>query len=438
MKSHISAILTTADWRVDILDNPLTPTVVAHVLNTTAQTADEIKNANLREVPELAAALQAAPELERQRAFAHFIHHTETFACAVEHDFDISYPNYDFIAEQGTFRAQQKYPLAVQLHSYRIGQRVCWETLCQSLIIDSGPMPESAWRLMIALSVFTFEYVNHISTVLASAYYKESSRLEQSASSVRSEFIDRLMRKPDDPTLARTAARFDFDADSNYLVVVARASESHGNSSDEISEVQSCLDKVFEPLCEHRLTDLWRGDAICILSADKNSDRDFELTLNSEVREKIAEMGCRIGISTSQKGLNTISDSYEDAITALEQSSTEQPVVRFNAISVFDHLVTNAKNSAYRLKPPWVDALVAEDRRAGGVLLQTLNTYVNCRMSAKKAAELLKIHTNTVYQRINKIEELCQLTEVGSPKLIDILVVANLHLHNGHSRHNGK
>jgi len=411
------------------LSNPLTPTVVAHVLNTKSRTADEIKDANLQEVPELAATLQSAPEEERRHAEAHFRQHIETFASAVEHDFDISYPNYDFIVEQGAYRARQKYPLAVQLHSYRIGQRVCWKTLCESLVTNDGPMPEPTWRLMIALSVFTFEYVNHISAILANAYYKESSKLEQTASSVRAEFVDRLIRKPDDPTLANSAARFHFDANSRFLVVLARFLEANGNSSDQISEVQRCLDQVFSPICEHRLTDLWRGDAICILSAQKYSDHDFEQVLNSEVSEKIVEMNCRIGISTAQQGLNSISDSYEDALTALEQTSRDHPVLRFNAMSVFDHLVANAKNSAYRLKPRWVESLIAEDKRSGGALLQTLSTYVNSRMSAKKAAEILKIHTNTVYQRINKIEELCNLTAPDSPNLIDILVVANLHRH---------
>lgn len=390
---------------------------------------EDIKNANLREVPGLAEVVHSGPEA-LLRIDAIFKQHTDTFIHVVENEFDIFLPDFDFIADHAVQRARQKYPLASQLHSFRIAQRVRWENLCQPLVANGGPMSEPDWRLMILLSVFTFEYVNHISSIMANAYYQESRNLERAASSVRTDFIGRLLRTPDDPMLAGSAQRFDLDPKSMFIVVVVRPLVVSGDNSEEISEVQSCLDNALAPVCRHRLIDLWRGDVICILSASGVSDRDIEKTLVTETGRKIYDKKCRIGVSAPQKDLSSISVSYEDALTALEQASGQHPVMRFNAISAFNHLVDKARNSAYRLKPHWVDALVAEDNRSGGVLLQTLNTYINSRMSAKKTAIELGVHTNTVYQRINKIEETCNLEGLDSPKLIDILVVANLHLQN--------
>ena len=428
VKSHNLSTGNPITWRDQVLNSPQTAAVVAHVQNSRDDIADGFRNANLREVPQLADLLTNSTPEVRQRSEAHFKDHANAFVSAVEHDFEISYPDYGFIVNHAAHRARLGYPLAEILHGYRIGQRICWEFLCQSLTVDSGAMPETSWRLMMALSVFTFEYTNHISAVLADAYYEESRLLERSASSARSEFVDRLIRNPDDPSLSESASRFNFNPKSHFSVVIVRVPDVPTSNYDVISEAQRQLDQLLQHGYEHRLIEIRRSDIICILATSRISDRNLEKIFRSTKLEWIPAINCRIGISGSREGLSSVSSSYEDALIALGQTSIEHPVVRFNAISLFDHLVKNASLSAYRIKPPWVESLIAEDKRTKGVLLRTLNAYVNCRMSAKKAAENLNVHTNTVYQRINKIEEICNLSDFSSPDLIDVLVAANLHL----------
>ena len=414
-------------WRQDVLASPLKTTVVAYVKNSRDQIAKDMLNANLQGVPQFAATMAASTEEERRRVEAHLRDQAETFVTVVENDFDISYPDYDYIVSQASSRARQTYPLAAQLHSYRIGQRVCWTTLCSALTIDGSSMPEDSWRLMMSLSVFTFEYVNHISTLLADAYNEHTSQLERTTSSARAEFVDRLLRKPDDPSLVRSAPRFNLDPNMHYLVVVARRMDAGSISYEQLTEIRRPLETLIQPFCKNMLIEIRRGDIIFILATDEDADRKVERTIEPALHDGLSNLKYSVGISATRPGLGSVAGSYEDALSAVEQTSLQRPVVAYNSLSIFDHLLNNAGLSAYRMKPAWIDELIKEDKRTKGALLETLSTYINCRMSAKKAASELNVHTNTVYQRISKIEHICSRSDSSTPNMIDILVASNLH-----------
>jgi sugar diacid utilization regulator len=401
---------------------------VAHVRKSRDHIVEESKKANLREVPQLAKLLASGSAEELQRGQAHYESHAEALISVVENDFDISYPDFDFVARHGAHRARQKFPLAATLHGYRIGQRVCWMTLCDALTFDENSMPEQSWRLMMALSVFSFEYINHISSIVADAYYEETRRLELTDSTARAEFVDRLIRYPDDPELVASAARFNLTPKADFVTVVARGLGSSAHDYELLHEMRRRMEKLLFPLCTHRLAEIRHGDVIFLLAATGEADRKLERALDPAIHDWLSENNCRIGISALRQGLNSVSGSYKDALMAIEQTSVEKPVLRYNAISLLEHLVSNASRTAYRMKPAWVESLIEENERARGVLLQTLNTYINCRMSAKKAADILNIHTNTVYQRINRVEQICSRSGSSPPDLIDILVAARLHL----------
>ena len=241
------------------------------------------------------------------------------------------------------------------------------------------------------------------------------------------EFVDRLIRYPDDSALVVSASRFNLDPKADFVVIVARGLDASAHDYELLHEMRRRMEKLLYPHCKHLLVEIRHGDVIFVLASNQTADRNFETALGSEIHNWLSENNCRIGISAPRRGLNSVSGSYKDAITAMEQTSADSPVLRYNAISLFEHLVSNASRTAYRMKPVWVELLIEENERARGALLQTLNIYVDCRMSAKKAADILNIHTNTVYQRINRVEDICSQCGSSPPDLIDILVAARLH-----------
>jgi sugar diacid utilization regulator len=70
--------------------------------------------------------------------------------------------------------------------------------------------------------------------------------------------------------------------------------------------------------------------------------------------------------------------------------------------------------------PAWAEKLAAADKR--GVLAATLRTYADCNMNAQKTAQILGIHPNTVYSRMQKIERLTGLNALRFHALSELLL----------------
>jgi DNA-binding PucR family transcriptional regulator len=62
---------------------------------------------------------------------------------------------------------------------------------------------------------------------------------------------------------------------------------------------------------------------------------------------------------------------------------------------------------------PALDRLVAEDARCGTDYVHDLQTYLSCGRSATAAARALHVHKNTMYYRIERIENIakCNLSD---------------------------
>lgn len=71
-------------------------------------------------------------------------------------------------------------------------------------------------------------------------------------------------------------------------------------------------------------------------------------------------------------------------------------------------------------------AFVEEDLATGGILVDTLSTYVSHDLNAKLTAMHLHVHANTVYYRLDRIAERtgCDVRRVED--LIDLLLAVRL------------
>jgi sugar diacid utilization regulator len=87
-------------------------------------------------------------------------------------------------------------------------------------------------------------------------------------------------------------------------------------------------------------------------------------------------------------------------------------------------LVTRAQGAAPLSPPPWAERLVAGDRR--GVLAATLRAYADCNMNAQKTALMLGIHPNTVYSRMQKIEDVTGMNALQFHALSELLLALDL------------
>ena len=76
-----------------------------------------------------------------------------------------------------------------------------------------------------------------------------------------------------------------------------------------------------------------------------------------------------------------------------------------------------------RTLPAWTDEFVAANEKMGGVIVATLRAYANADMNVLKAAEILQVHPNTIYARIQKILDITNLDARKYHSLTELLIV---------------
>jgi DNA-binding PucR family transcriptional regulator len=79
-----------------------------------------------------------------------------------------------------------------------------------------------------------------------------------------------------------------------------------------------------------------------------------------------------------------------------------------------------------RLIADRVRVFIKDDLRKGGQLISTLREYAACDLNARRAAEALFVHRNTVLYRLQRVTELTGLDPHLLPQLLDLITAARL------------
>ena len=116
------------------------------------------------------------------------------------------------------------------------------------------------------------------------------------------------------------------------------------------------------------------------------------------------------GISLSYHDPSKTKRYYEQSLKALElgpQYCPDSPVFHYQDVSIFDLLQQQAATQNLRdLCHPLILTLNDSPHSSDHELLQTLYVYLYSACDTKKAAEILHIHRNTFYYRLEKLQEL--------------------------------
>ena len=128
----------------------------------------------------------------------------------------------------------------------------------------------------------------------------------------------------------------------------------------------------------------------------------------------------RIGIGLDATSIAELPRSYSEAVAATEIEAAGHPVAHLASVSVDAWLRHRADATARRLKPAWSGAL--RDSR----LVPTLEAFAAASLNVKACANLLKVHNNTVYHRLNNVRRLTGVdprTYAGLSHLLAVLSI---------------
>ncbi len=138
-----------------------------------------------------------------------------------------------------------------------------------------------------------------------------------------------------------------------------------------------------------------------------------------------------VGISTPCHALSEYRSGYAQAQEALQVAHwlrQQGGSAAFDTLGVYRYLYRfaceNVQSDAYQAQ---IATLAAYDRCRHTSLLETLELYLECGTNIADTAEELHIHRNTVQQRLERIQSICQLDLAQRAHRLALLVALKVH-----------
>ncbi len=153
---------------------------------------------------------------------------------------------------------------------------------------------------------------------------------------------------------------------------------------------------------------------IICLSKDPTAAR-LKTWLGDLGRQMRTEHGIRlsIGIGNQCQSISDYRRGFAEASEALQMGQNlnhDGGVTHFNDLGVYRYLYKIARMDDLRdMYQDQVARIATYDRRKGTDLLDTLETYLECAGNLTKTSNRLFVHRNTLIQRLERLQSLCDI-----------------------------
>jgi sugar diacid utilization regulator len=211
----------------------------------------------------------------------------------------------------------------------------------------------------------------------------------------------------------------------SYCVALARSVDPREmESAPRAQRMADAIVEALAPAGVRTIVGLRDNHVVAILSATRRTSgwTAPQSTVADRVFPALRRVGpaALIGLSNDAPSTSHIPKAANEARSALDLASVGNRVQRYSDVSLRQMLITRARSAAPVSQPAWAEKLVAADRR--GALAATLRSYAGCNMNAQKTALALGIHPNTVYSRMQRIEQLTGLNALKFDALSELLL----------------
>jgi hypothetical protein len=423
MGYHLSAL---QDALLRIGGDPLSAAVVDRVAGDATTIATQLQQTVLAEVAEFSSSRNPdlLPELAR-----HAQDHVHEIVRLLRGD---AIGSFEFVQQQARRRAEQKFPLEATLHAYRCGHKVLSRWLREATQKIAAPV-EDARQAMSAIIDFTMEYTDAISTIFAAAYSSHALLLADVAGDRRSQLLQILLEGHDEADLrvARILRDAGFlDDRQSYCVALARSVDpSEMLNAERARRLADSIEKIVADFSIRHLIDVLANKVIMVFGAVR---RDSGWTApRGSVAQRVADAlalvgnAALIGLSNDVPSTAHIPAAHREAATALELAHVGRRVLRFSDIPLQQLLSHFATEEIRRALPAWAGDFYQANNRAQGALIATLRAYAGEDMNILGAAQVLGVHPNTVYARLQRVCDISGLQPRSFHGLTDLLIVSN-------------
>ncbi|MCH9695167.1 MAG: helix-turn-helix domain-containing protein [Gammaproteobacteria bacterium] len=336
---------------------------------------------------------------------------------------------FSFVRHHARQRANQKFPLDAELAAYR-GLHRGFASAIRDAATQAADDSAQLRRVVAAAGDFVNQYAGEITNIITSEYVLQTRVLAEAEGDRRSELLNILLRGYDesDSRAAQLLRRAGYlEHRQSYCVAVARSVDpKEMENTARAQRMVDALSHAIRNLPYRALIGISDAQVMLILSGTRRLSgwTAPQSLLADRVYPALRTVGTAalIGVSTDKPSTAHIPRALSEARFALDCASVGNRVVSYSGIPFRDVLVRAAADQVRSTLPEWIGAFNAADARARGALSETLRAYADADMNAQRTAKALTLHPNTIYARMQKIDDITARNPLSYNALTELLL----------------
>lgn len=225
------------------------------------------------------------------------------------------------------------------------------------------------------------------------------------------ELFHRISSAPSTEAIELLNKKIDYEFNQPFCMIVVKVVQvKHSISSD--LELHKLIVSIEKQLKEYGVFIFGTNNQITIFAPyhDQAEFNAIHQSLSNLINNhsRFSHVPLYAGISTTKQDLTFIKKVTEEAQKACDYGARSQStrVVTYESLGIDTLFLTHSKEFIESFKNDIFEPLSHEKND----LANTLRTYVACNFSPKKTANQLFIHINTLYQRLDKIQRILNLS----------------------------
>ena len=336
-----------------------------------------------------------------------------------------------FVRAHAQRRAEQKFPLDAVLQSYRCAHRALSHWVREAAI-ETADASAHIHRVVAAVNDFMTEYTDATSTLVTAEYVARTRVLAEAEGDRRTELLNMLLRGYDesDSQAAQLLRRAGYlEQRQSFCVAVARSVDPR--EMQNTARAERMLDAVKEVLHDLPIRSLFgvRDNLVTVVMSGTRRLSGWtapQSLLADRVYPHLRTIGpaALIGVSSDAPSTSHIPRALSEAKLALDFSDVANRVMPYSRIPFRHMLVRLAADNIQPALPSWLDAFVLADGKSHGALSNTLQAYADADMNVLKTAKALALHPNTIYARMQKIDDITGKNALKYNALTELLLAA--------------
>ena len=333
----------------------------------------------------------------------------------------------EFVAAHAQRRAEQRFPLDALLQTYGCLRRMLSDWI-RDAALDTADEQAHVRRVVAAVNEFTSAYTNAVCSIATSRYVDQTRRVAEAEGDRRTVLLNTLLDGYDesDQNAARLLRRSGYlQQRQSYCVAVARSvNPQEMQSTARAERMADAIGVALSDFSGRVIIGIRDYHVVAVISDTRRLSgwTAPQSLLADRVYPSLRRVGpaALIGLSHDAPSTSHIPRALAEARLAVDYADVANRVMPVSTIPFRQMLVSAASESIHSALPAWTDAFFSADTR--GRLAETLRAYADCDMNVQRTAKSLRVHPNTIYARMQKIEDVTGLNGLSYHPLTELLL----------------